>query len=389
MHEPHARSSPATGRCTRRSRRPRSSSRRCCRRSRRPTASTSRSAPPFTALQAMVDSARGSRVRGLRAEHARGRRGRVHRRGVARRCSTELDVARRRARPLRAPPATSARPTARCALKVPAALDGRPDADPVRRRDRGGARARRHRAQAAPPGPGGAREGRRTSGCAEVVDRLRADLGDRHRPQSPRPSRRRRRSRSCARSSAGLDKAAGQAVRILYGGSRQARERRRAAGAARRRRRAGRRREPRPGVVRADRRDRARGGRDAVSPSPASAWSSSTAGGWRRTGRATRSRSPTRRCSTSCGTRYPHTQLTACGEAVGLPDGADGQLRGRPPQPRRGRGRPAGPRAHRRGGRGRLAGRERGAARRAARRAARAPDRARLRRRRALVRPAT
>ena len=43
----------------------------------------------------------------------------------------------------------------------------------------------------------------------------------------------------------------------------------------------------------------------------------------------------TRRCSTSCGRRYPHTQLTACGRAVGLPDGPDGQLRGRPPQPRR------------------------------------------------------
>ena len=44
------------------------------------------------------------------------------------------------------------------AEKVPAALARRPAADPVRRRDRGGARARRHRAQAAPPGPGGARE---------------------------------------------------------------------------------------------------------------------------------------------------------------------------------------------------------------------------------------
>jgi hypothetical protein len=34
---------------------------------------------PFTALQAMVDSARGSRVGGVRAEHARGARGRLHR----------------------------------------------------------------------------------------------------------------------------------------------------------------------------------------------------------------------------------------------------------------------------------------------------------------------
>ena len=67
--------------------------------------------------------------------------------------------------------------------------------------------------------------------------------------------------------------------------------------------------------------------------------------------------------------------------------GADGQLRGRPPQPRRGRDRPAGPPAHRQGGRGRLAGRERGDPRGAARRAAGASDRARLRRRRALLRP--
>jgi triosephosphate isomerase len=38
--------------------------------------------PPFTALQAMVDSTRGSRVAGVRAEHAPGARGRVHRRGL-------------------------------------------------------------------------------------------------------------------------------------------------------------------------------------------------------------------------------------------------------------------------------------------------------------------
>ena len=48
----------------------------------------------------------------------------------------------------------------------------------------------------------------------------------------------------------------------------EARERRGAAGAARRRRRARRRREPRPRLVRADRRDRAHGGRDFVSTVP-------------------------------------------------------------------------------------------------------------------------
>ena len=33
---------------------------------------------------------------------------------------------------------------------------------------------------------------------------------------------------------------------------------------------------------------------------------------------------PTRRCSTSCGEKYPHTTLTAWGEAVGLPEGQMG-----------------------------------------------------------------
>ena len=57
----------------------------------------------------------------------------------------------------------------------------RPRADPLRRRDRGGARGGRDRAQAAPPGAGGAREGRRRA-ARRRGDRLRADLGDRHRP---------------------------------------------------------------------------------------------------------------------------------------------------------------------------------------------------------------
>ena len=95
---------------------------------------------------------------------------------------------------------------------------GRPRADPVRRRDRGGARGGRDRAQAAPPGR------RRTSSkvAAERLgrrrDRLRADLGDRHRP------------RRHARAGAGGDRLrpragrrplaeAAERIRILYGGS--------------------------------------------------------------------------------------------------------------------------------------------------------------------------
>ena len=98
----------------------------------------------------------------------------------------------------------------------------------------------------------------------------------------------------------GFDKAAGQAVRVLYGGSLKADNAEELlslpdvdgaliGGAS-----------LDPGDFAQHRRDRARAGRRAVR-SPASASSSSTAGGWRRTGRATRSRSPTRRCSTGCG----------------------------------------------------------------------------------------
>ena len=68
------------------------------------------------------------------------------------------------------------------ARKVPAALAAGPGADPLRRRERGGARRRRR------PRPCWSASCRPTSPTveptelAEVVDRLRADLGDRHRP---------------------------------------------------------------------------------------------------------------------------------------------------------------------------------------------------------------
>ena len=75
--------------------------------------------------------------------------------------------------------------------KVPAALDGRAAADPLRGRDRGRARGRRDRAQAAPPGAGGAREGRDRA-ARGGDDRLRAGLGHRHgQGRQPRPGRRR------------------------------------------------------------------------------------------------------------------------------------------------------------------------------------------------------
>ena len=97
----------------------------------------------------------------------------------------------------------------------------------------------------------------------------------------------------------------------------QARERRRAARAARRRRRARRRRLARPRLLRRDCAGSARyPSRNARRP--------------RRLGlraaraRATPSSSRRRLSSTRSGARYPHTQLAASGEAVGLPDGQMG-----------------------------------------------------------------
>ena len=79
-------------------------------------------------------------------------------------------------------------------------------------------------------------------------------------------------------------------------------------------------------------------------------------------GPGTPSSSPTRPSSTGSGREYPHTQLAASGEAVGLPAGPDGQLRGRPSDDRLGpRPRP-GPPAREPRDRGRLVLRERRAA---------------------------
>ena len=63
------------------------------------------------------------------------------------------------------------------------------------------------------------------------------------------------------------------------------------------------------------------------------------------------------------GARTRTRSWTPPGEPVGLPRGPDGQLGGRPPEPRRRHGREAGPGPHRRGDRRRQLLRERGAAR--------------------------
>ena len=222
--------------------------------------------------------------------------------------------------------------------KVPAALDGRAPADPLRGRDRGGARARRDRAQAAPPGAGGAREGAGRA-AGRGGDRLRADLGDRHRQgrhAGACPGGDRVRPRARGRPLRGGRRAHAGPLRR----QREARQRGRDPRPAGRRRRARGRREPRPGGLRARswpprRREPVR--------RRASASSSWTAGGSPSPGPATRSSWPTRRCSTSSGQSYPHTTLTACGRAVGLPEGQMGNSEVGPPQPRRRRGGEAGP----------------------------------------------
>ena len=105
---------------------------------------------------------------------------------------------RRRARPLRAPRTSSARPTRRCSSRCPRRWTAGLEVDPLRRRDRGGARERRHRAPAAPPGPGGPGEGRRPS--ASATSSSPTSRSGRSAPaRSPRPSRPRTRWRSSAR----------------------------------------------------------------------------------------------------------------------------------------------------------------------------------------------
>ncbi len=246
---------------------------------------------------------------------------------------------------------------------------GRAAADPLRRRDRGRARRRRDRAQAAPPGSGGAREGRvRAAGRGD--DRLRADLGDRHRQgrhPRDRPGGDRVRASAGRRPLEGGRRADPRALRR----QREARQRGGDPRRGGRRRGAGGRREPRPRRVRAH-----RGGAAPSSPRRARRLGPRRArsGQRRRAGRHAGLRR-------ALGALAPH-DADRLGARRRAARGADGQLRGRPPQPRRRRDRQAGPAAHRRGDRGRLVLRERHAARGLPHRAP-APARARLGGRRA------
>ena len=380
---PRRRSSPATGRCTRPSREaealPAGAAAARRRRRGRGRRRSARRSPRWARGRARPRLARG----GVRAEHAPGEPAGAFTGEVSAPMLIELGVrgvvlghSERRELLQRDRP--------RAALKVPGGARRRPGPDPVRRGDRGGARGGGDRAQAAPPGPGGPRAGGRRA-PRRRGHRLRADLGDRHRQGGHAragPGGDRLRPRAGRRPLAD----AAEHVRILYGGSVKPENAAEllalpdvdgalVGGASL---------EPESlaAIVAAAR---------AVSCRPAPRLPVPRLPGRpRRLGagpdraRATPSRWPTRRSSTSCGRRYPHTQLTRQRARVGLPEGQMGNSRGRAPQPRRRRGRPAGPRAHRRRGRGRLARPNEVLRRGVHGRRARAPDRPGLRRRRAL-----
>ena len=207
------------------------------------------------------------------------------------------------------------------ARKVPAALAA--GLDPVlcvgeteQERD-AGATVERLRAQLA-----GALDELDAARALQVTHRLRAGLGDRHRAHRDARAGAGGARRACAPGSPsafGPDVA--ETVRILYGGSRQARERARAARGPRRGRRARRRREP---VGCEPARDRARRAAGSMTPAPVAlvildGFGCRAAGpGQRGLARAAC------RCSTQLWQTMPHTMLAASGLDVGLPEGQMG-----------------------------------------------------------------
>ncbi len=289
---------------------------------------------------------------GLRPEHAPGRSRRLHRRGFG----GDAHRARRPGRgprPLRAPSSTSARPTRRWPRR------SRPRSPPGCCPCCASARPRTSASAATPSASSATRSrriwpGSRPSGWAtwssptsrsgrsgpgqvatpeqaqDAIAFVRALVGDRSREQAAR-------------------------TRILYGGQRQARQRRRAPGPARCRRRAGGRREPRRRVVRGDRRRGRRlggvlrGDRRAVG----AAGRARGADRARRLGSGRpRARQRGRPCRHARVRRavvaLSHDHADRVRQGGRPPRGADGQLRGRPSQPRRRQRRHAGPHPHRR-----------------------------------------
>ena len=329
-----------------------------------------RSARPSRRCRRWSTARAGSRVRvGAQNMHEAGLR-RLHRRGL-RADAARARRRRRRARALRAAPVLRrdrrARSRARCRRRsTPACCRSCAWARPRRS-------ARRGR-----PSASCATRCRRTSrqvdgdAPARGRDRLRADLGDRHRQDRHAGAGAGGDRASCARCVGDRDARGRRARADPLRRQRERRQRGGAAGPAGRRRRARRRREPRPGPSsrRSSRPPRPMSRCPAADlPLPSRSWSS-TAGGSRRPGPGNAISLADTPVFDELWARYPHTQLDACGRAVGLPAGPDGQLRGRPPEPRRRHGREAGPRPHRRGDRGRRASsRTRRCAARARRRA--------------------
>ena len=288
--------------------------------------------PPFTALGAMVDSARGSRVEVYAQNMHQAPRAPSPARS-RRRCSSsstshgvvlghsERRAVLRRDRPrARAEgPRRAARPACTPSLCVGETEEERDDGDTERKL----------RQQVRRTSPRVADER-----LARGRDRLRADLGDRHRPGGRRPSRRRRRSRFVrALVARPLRRRRPTHVRVLYGGSVKPDNAAELLALPGRRRRARRRRQPRRRVVRRDRRRRgaAEAARRRCPPGAGSA-----AGAVRLSDRARRlgdraAPGPGNAVSLARHARLrravgalPAHQLIACGRAVGLPDGQMG-----------------------------------------------------------------
>ena len=218
------------------------------------TASTSASAPRSSRCSPMVDSARGSQLGVLAQTMHQADSGRLHRRGLARRCSWS-STCRACCSGTPSGASSSARQTRALQEKVPRALDA--GLVPVlcvgeteEERERGETEDKLRRQV--------------KEDLAGVPAERLADVVIAYEPiwaigtgKTATPDQAQEAVAFVRALVGGLDAGAAEEVRVLYGGSVQADNPGRAAGDARRRRRAGRRRQPRPGRLRRDRRDRA------------------------------------------------------------------------------------------------------------------------------------
>ena len=252
---------------------------------------------------------------------------RLHRRGLG----GDAHRARRRRRGARATPSGasySARPTARCRTRSPRALEAGllPILCVGETEDE--REARRDRAQAAPPGAGGARA-RAGRAAGRRGDRLRADLGDRHR-QGATPEIAQDAIAFIRALVGDRSEEAAERIRVLYGGSVKPDN---AAeilaqpdvdGAL-------------VGGASLDPEGFARivGGRGAVTLRRASASSSWTAGGSPSPGPGNAVALADTPVFDELWERYPHTHAHGVRARRRPARGPDGQLRGRPPQPGR------------------------------------------------------